>query len=308
MMVSFVGLLALSPTDVQAQGTISSFSGLNALGGGGFTPEGLSGNIVLGANQLQAALYNDVSQTTTVLNVPNDSAAYGISGNYIVGTYGDSSGDGNGFLYNITTGTYNTLDDPSASTSGEAGTYLYGIYGDNIVGDYYNSSRTAFGFIYNISSQTWTTLGPEVNGIYGSIIVGDSGVPSSGYIYNGSTFSTFMVPGSTSTSANGIFGTEIVGTSAGGSNPYGYIYNYATGQYNYPLSLSSFHASGIGATSFEFTGISGSSLMGEYTYPRIGGGSNTAYFLYTVPEISSIWLVAVPLIGVFFFRLKRVYH
>ena len=307
MMVA-VSLLAFSSTDVQAQGTLTSIRG--------FTPEGISGNIVLGqGNNGQAVLYNDITQTTVVLNVPTNSSATGMSGNYIVGTYKDNSGDGNGFLYDITTGTYITLNDPSASTSGDAGTYFNGIYGNNIVGNYYNSSRADFGFEYNISNQTWSTLfypglgNVGVNGIYGSDIVGNISNPSSGlpegFLYNGSTWSTIMVPGSSDTLANGIFGTEIVGTSGGGTTPNGYVYNIATGTFTYPLTLSNFSVLN-GATSFEFTGISGSSLMGEYTYPRIGGGSNTAYFLYTVPEISSMWLMAVPFVGVLFFRLKRV--
>ena len=307
MMMVSVGLLVLWPNDVQAQGTLIPLSG--------FTPEGISGNIVLGENsQGHAVLYNDISETTTVLNVPNSSAAYGMSGNYIVGAYDDNNGNTHGFLYNITTGTSITMDDPSAYLSPNPirvgfkdGTEFTGIYGDNIVGNYIDSSGDEHGLLYNITNQTWATLYPGINGIYGSLVIGTGGAPSSGFIYNGATYSTFMVPGSSDTLANGIFGTEIVGTSAGGPTPNGYVYNIATGTFTYPLTLSNFSVLN-GATSFEFTGISGSSLMGEYTYPRIGGGSNTAYFLYTVPEISSMWLVVVPVVGMLRCRLKRPVH
>ena len=311
LMAVFVGLLALWSNDVQAQGTIIPLSEI--------TPFGISGNIVLGESQDQADLYNDVSNTTVKINVPSNSYASGLSGNYIVGTYADNLDNGNGFLYDITTGTYITLNNPSASTSGDAGTYFYGIYGNNIVGNFYNSSDEALGFIYNIPTQTWTTLVDPgfgvvgVNGIFGSEIVGNVSNPSyglpEGFLYNGTDWSAIMVPGSSDTLANGIFGTEIVGTSAGGSTPNGYVYNTATGTYTYPLTRNNFSVLGEGpATSFDFTGISGSSILGEYTTLRIGGGVNTFYFLYTVPEISSMWLVAVPLVGLILWRFIRAYH
>ena len=277
MMMVSVGLLALWSNDVQAQGTLIPLSG--------FTPEGISGNIVFGqGNNGQAVLYNDVSHTRVTLNVGSNASANDMSGNYIVGAYDDNNGNTHGFVYNITTGTSITLDDPSAYLSPnpisggfEDGTEFTGIYGNNIVGNYIDSSGDEHGLLYNITNQTWTTLFPGINGIYGSLIIGTGGAPSSGFIYNGITYSTFMVPGSTDTLANGIFGTDIVGTSAGGPTPNGYVYNIATGTFTYPLTLSNFSVLN-GATSFEFTGISGSSLMGEYTYPRIGGGSNTDLF------------------------------
>jgi hypothetical protein len=196
-----LGLLALSPTDVQAQGTMNTLSGI--------IPKGISGNIVLGLYNNQAALYNDVSQTTTFLNVPNDSTAYGMSGNYIVGSYLDNNDNSHGFLYNISTGTYVTLDDPLAYLSATplignsvSGTKLIGIYGNNIIGNYVDTSDVEHSLLYNITNQTWMTLtypglgDVEANGIYGSDIVGNVTNPSTGlpegFIYNGSTWSTFL--------------------------------------------------------------------------------------------------------------------
>lgn len=288
-MIAFVGLLALSSTDVQGQGTI--------IGAGVFGPaQGISGNIVFGANNHgQAVLYNDISQTSVVLNVPSNSYASGMAGNYIVGSYAGNSGNENGFVYNIMTGTYITLDDPSAP----GGTSLVGIYGDNII--------DSDGGIYNITNQTWTfSGGPSPTGIYGNYIVGSIETSSSpviydGYIYNGATLSTFSVPGSTITLANGIFGTEVVGSSAGGPTPYGYVYNYATGTYTFPVSLSNFSNIALG---FSFTGISGSSLLGVEQYYNLRGQEQSTYFVYTVPEISSIWLVAVPFIGFLYCRFR----
>ena len=76
--------------------------------------------------------------------------AIGISGNNIVGTYVDSSGNNNGFLYNGST--YTTLNDPL----GVYGTFVDGIDGNNIVGSYTDSTGNNNGFLYN--GSTYTTL------------------------------------------------------------------------------------------------------------------------------------------------------
>ena len=74
--------------------------------------------------------------------------------------------DFHGFLYNITTNTWTTLNDPLAPTDTQA----FGISGDNIVGGY-NARGGTFGStfdgsIYNITTNTWATLdapfGPAV--------------------------------------------------------------------------------------------------------------------------------------------------
>ncbi len=55
-----------------------------------------------------------------------------IDGNYISGFYIDSSGGRHGFVYDISTDTYTTVDAPL----GANGTSLNGISGNNIVGVY----------------------------------------------------------------------------------------------------------------------------------------------------------------------------
>ena len=84
-------------------------------------------------------------------------AANGISGNNIVGTYLDDSGNSHGFLYNGST--YTALND------GVHGTFANGISGNNIVGYYYDSSYIAHGFLYD--GSTYTTL-DDPNGDYGT--------------------------------------------------------------------------------------------------------------------------------------------
>jgi len=70
----------------------------------------------------------------TSLDMPGSSwtGAQGVSGNNIVGNYGDASGSQHGFLYNGTTWT--TLAAPGSSS-----TWAMGISGNNIVGGYQDS-------------------------------------------------------------------------------------------------------------------------------------------------------------------------
>jgi hypothetical protein len=53
-------------------------------------------------------------------------------------------------LYNISTNTYTTLDDPLATN----GTTAYGIDGSNIVGEYIGGNNSYEGFLYNGSTYT----------------------------------------------------------------------------------------------------------------------------------------------------------
>jgi hypothetical protein len=72
---------------------------------------------------------------------PGGTLAYGISGNYVVGEYYDSSGLQNGFLFDGST--YTTIDDPL----GVDGTIAQGIDGTTIVGEYFDANDVAHGFI-----------------------------------------------------------------------------------------------------------------------------------------------------------------
>jgi hypothetical protein len=107
----------------------------------------------------------------------NGTAAFGISGNNIVGVYLDSSGNNNGFLYNGSTWT--TLDDPL----GVNGTQVLGIDGNNIVGYYIDSSGNMNGFLYN--GSTYTTVDDPL-GVY-TLPFGISGNNIVGYYYDSSS-------------------------------------------------------------------------------------------------------------------------
>lgn len=81
------------------------------------------------------------AETWTTFNAPGATAtaAYGISGNNVVGWYIDSSGKTHGFLYNGTTWT--TLD-----KSGATSTAAYSIDSNKIVGVYTDTAYKPFGF------------------------------------------------------------------------------------------------------------------------------------------------------------------
>ena len=112
-----------------------------------------------------------------MLNVPSSlqTFAYGIDGNNIVGSYYSSSDHDYGFLYNISTGIYTTLNDPL----GVDGTEALGVSGNHIVGHYFDNHNQYNGFLYDISTGSFTTLndplgvnGTGATGISGNHIVG----------------------------------------------------------------------------------------------------------------------------------------
>lgn len=312
-MIVAVSLLSWH-NNVLAQGKFT-FLGANV---GGFQSKGISGNIVLGSTQNQSALFNDISQTTVVLNIPSSSYASGLYGSSVVGTYEDSTGNERGYLYNTSTGTYITLDDPSAvlntgsPNSNYYGTELTGIYGNIIVGNIYSGGNinSEIGVEYNISTQTWTTIGGDIVGIYGNNILGSEigGNGYQGFIYNyiNSTSTTFTVPGSITTAVNGIFGNEVAGGYNAGSGSMGDIYNIGNNSFSYPFTLSQLDKviSPYIASGYGLDGISGSSLL--VTVFPLGGGDDT--FVYTVPEISCMWLLMVPFVGLLLCRLRRADH
>jgi len=213
--------------------------------------------------------------TYTTLSGPSGTASMqveGIGGNNVVGYYRTSTtGPDNGFVYNISTGAYTTVNVPGATYTdaygvsgngyvvGNSGTgaFLYngsnytalstpgvtlsrvnGTDGSTVVG---NSSNSA-AFVYNISTNAYSYLsGPSgaiwsgANGISGSNVVGNwypSSYKYQGFLYNGSTYTTLSVPGATGTYAEGISGNEIAGYYNNNTTGYnGFLYNISTGTY-----------------------------------------------------------------------------
>lgn len=188
-------------------------------------------------------------------------AALGIDGSTIVGTFTNASG-GHGFVYNGSA--YTTLDDPSASgTSPFYGeTSANGISGSTAVGSYHSGSLT-YGFIHNgtnfVTLQYPSASLTAASGIDGSNIVGGAYTSSGayGYIYNGGTFTTLTDPLAVGvTLATGISGSTIVGNYLDASaNAIGFIYN--NGVYT---SLSD----PLATNGTVANGVSGSIVVGDY--------------------------------------------
>lgn len=148
--------------------------------------QSISGNNIVGWTiQSQGFLYNISSSNYMTLSVPGaeETEAWGISSNNVVGIYDDGNG-WKGFLYNINTGNYATVSVPGAEET-EANV----ISGNNIVGYFVNSNEYDEGFLYNINSGKYITLSvpgaeqtwPE--GVSGNNLVG-SYEKSSGSYYN----------------------------------------------------------------------------------------------------------------------------
>lgn len=171
--------------------------------------------------------------------------ACGIDGSNIVGYYQGYNPQNmtwttNGFLYNGTTASYQTLDVPGSNTGT---TWAWGISGNNIVGYYWVTKPSGidyniFGFLYNGTTyQTLSVPGAsstQAYGVSGNNIVGyyaDDANNNHGFLYNGTTYQTLDFPGATATYALGISGDNIVGyyqTEEGGIK--GFLYNGTTYQ------------------------------------------------------------------------------
>jgi hypothetical protein len=196
---------------------------------------GISGTNTVGYYiDASSAYHGYVNNNTgwTVLDDPSATVgtiAAGIDGNNIVGNYGTATSSpsvtaANGFIYNIASSSWTTIDDPNASYG--YGTHPQAISGNDVVGYYYDSTAAAHGFLYNTTTNAWTTLdapsaalgiGTLAFGISGNNIVGyyyDSSDALHGFLYNigSSTWTTLDDPlGVQGTAALGIEGATVVG-------------------------------------------------------------------------------------------------
>src|ERR1700690_1671440 len=141
----FGGMIMLIAASSQAQYNYTAIN--DPLATLGTTPLGIDGNNIVGTYQNGRGnfgfLYDGNNYTTLTFPSSTDTIAAGISGNSIVGSYGQ-----NGFLYNISTASYTTLNGPSGANSISPS----GISGNNVVGTYWYGSggNGAGGFVYNI--------------------------------------------------------------------------------------------------------------------------------------------------------------
>jgi hypothetical protein len=141
----------------------STFETLNdPLGTGGTQIYGINGNNVVGTyidsqGASHGFLYNGSAFTT--INDPLASETsnlgtfvHGISSSgEIVGYY--YTGNGGYSAFTDVNGTFTTLSEPNAGTSG---TFIFGVAGNELAGGYFDQSDRSYGFTYN--GSTWTSL------------------------------------------------------------------------------------------------------------------------------------------------------
>ena len=149
---------------------------------------------------------------------------YDLSGNVIVGEFGDANVQ-HGFLYDGIN--WDTLDYPDAVR-----TAAYGIDGETIVGYFMSPDDRIRGFLYD--GVNWDALDyPDAadtfaHGIDGQKIVGayyDQNYKAHGFVYDGAnnSFSPLDYPGAADTFAHGIDAGKIVGVFFDeGGNPRGF--------------------------------------------------------------------------------------
>jgi len=290
---------------------------------------GISGNTVVGYfygpllhgfyHVLGTSNYVTLDEPLGLTGGTSETQPSGISGGNIVGFYqnflGGASGN-YGFLYNIASGTYQSLNDPDGDFGVNSSTWPTAIDGTNIVGyvgvsvppylDYiggFEAQSSGTGFVYGapfyypvISSITinagynTTNYATYISGISGTNAVGyyvdQSGVVH-GVIYNlvAGTYSALSAPNGFGCRLTGIDGNNVVGYYPDASHGYnysGFIYNLASGTYTAtaihdPLALGSSY----------LLGISGSTLVGYF----LDNSGFTHGFVATRP-VPTIFLAA----------------
>ena len=184
---------------------------------------GIDGRNAIGNNFL-GILYNlDTQQTTTFGMIATPLGGryffpHGISGSNIIG-----QGFGGGsVLYNSETNTYLPLMAPGSSY-----TTLWGIDGDTVVG-----AADGRGVLYHLDSQTWTFV--DVPGCFvdidGNTLVGnykdyenENGQLDRGFLFDGSEWTPFDIPGALGVFMQGIDGTTVVGFYDDTEGTHGFI-------------------------------------------------------------------------------------
>jgi probable HAF family extracellular repeat protein len=267
----------------------------------------------------------------SILDYPGSFAgsAWGVSGDSVVGQYSLPSGGippTHGFKYSISTNAWTPLDRPGASD-----TYPYGIDGNNIVGISKVDQKTT-SFLYDgnqwnpIGGPTFQGIGQSVYGISGSTMVGTGG------LYDGTTWTPFVYPGSWNTMPRGISGNDVVGywqeeLYVWPRRPIDHGFLYSNGNWislDYPGAHSTiaygvsngkvvggyFDSSGQHAflyydgtwTTLDYPGTSagttaygicGNYIVGGTYLPNGHGGETMRAFLLTVPEPTTLALLAL---------------
>jgi hypothetical protein len=166
--------------------------------------------------------------------------AWGIDGTKVVGDYyGWLDSSTHGYIYESTTQSWTTLDNPSASTWNGSFTSIRSIEGNNAVGYSNGAGSMPYQFSFLYDGTNWTNFyypGAQVTqayGISGDYIVGyyrlnSSTVLNHGFIYDRtkSSWTVLDYPGAAYTQVYGISGDTIVGmyVDATSYSSHGFVY------------------------------------------------------------------------------------
>lgn len=258
-------------------------------------PYGVSGSSIVGIygdsnNRNQGFRYDGQTWESLMFPGAESTVARGVSGNRIVGFFGNTTGsDNQGFVYDGTNWT--TLNYPGARA-----TYPRGVDSSNIVGSYVDSNGHAHGFLYN--GSTWVTLdypgalNTDPTGISGTAITGHYYKNGTNYwfLYDGENWATLLGDpfdvgiGGLSGNHGGISGNRIVGTYNDDSfTTHGFLWDgVRTTNLDYPAG-----------TKYVYTypkGIEGDQIVGYY-YVNM---SNTPIgFHLIIPEPAALCLIWV---------------
>ena len=222
----------------QTEGVCTTLDHPDAKAGATYV-KGVSGNTVVGyyedntdkdnpdivPNFHGFSVTNGVYTTLDVAGAkPRSMRVNSISGNTIVGTYGDASTNCyRGFSYSD--GVYTTLNVPGAKA-----TSAYGVSGSTIVGNYETDEGIFHGF--SLTDGVYTTLDvpgamqQSFQGVSGSTAVGYymDGLTLHGFSETGGVYTTLDAPGALATVIFGISGNTIVGAAYDSEgSPYSYI-------------------------------------------------------------------------------------
>lgn len=266
---------------------------------------GISGDLVVGNSFFDEVdhgfVYSIQSQTFSAVSIAsaNYVQAYGISGNQVVGAYGDGT-KSFGYILNLNTSDLTILN---------AGTLLYGISGNYAVGVLNNSEGGVESFIYDVVKGTYFTLqfttqfesyATTVRAISGNKVVGyyDRGDNDTlGFIYtfasdmSDGTFETFKA-----TEASTV--TQIFGISSD---------DKLVGNYSEGSTFNSFLIDGAEKTDLSDPDASQTNINGIDGQKAVGSASKEGQTVGTiaqVPEPTTYVLIALGMLVMAVSRCK----
>src|SRR5262249_45345122 len=142
-------------------------------------------------------LYDGTNISTLAVPGASQTTATAVSGNNIAGLYWDGAGQ---HVFVKSGSTYNTLNVPGGTSPPQ----VTGISGNTIVGYYNGAGGSQVGYAYDGTTLKTLmfpgALGTTVYGSSGSLIVGaySDGKAGHSFIYDGSNYSSFNLPGADS--------------------------------------------------------------------------------------------------------------